>query len=708
MLDLPTGNATDTPHVGEGIDMATRQRPTPRTVAAVIIVATVAIGTGLLMQATLFGRPTPSGPPTSSPGASPGSSAATTPSTNPGQEWADLALAPIPAVAALEPTGRDDSGIAPDAAFILTSLAGEPAPTLAARLEVSPPTALVVTPSTDASATVKPARPLQAGRDYRIALHSADGALTASWLFHVRGPVAVTSSIPGNQTTGVPPLTGVEVTFNQEGVADMGDRFSISPTVAGRFERHGRTQVFVPDKALEPATLYTVTVQAGLARTGTDLTLPADVIFSFETSGPDITETRLRFGREAIETSPAERPVIALRAIRPETVEAPTIPTKAAIRVYRIPSLDAAARTLSAFLAAPRWSNYADPLMPTEGLPVATSFTATLELIQDDMLLVRFPAKLDVGSYIVEIEGTRKAHAFLQVTPVSAWVSVLSDKTVVWVNDVTTGGALRDATVALGDGPAFGRSNVDGLAIAATPVGLVPPAATGGVAGSAASPVLRVTSAAGDTVLVPFDLGTDGAYRGEWSEKTEQADETYWAMLFTDRGLYRSDDRIEIWGYLRGRDDATIPSSVELRLVVAGGEGLRELPSIASVTARPGSNGAFTATLPLIGAPLGTYQVQAVVDGRVVVSRWLEVSIIRKPAYRLELSTDHRAVLAGATVRWTTAATFFDGMPVPSLDLSLSGDTFEGDVRVTTNASGLVTKSLVARTTAPGGDRWED
>jgi hypothetical protein len=697
---LSTGKATVTPHAGERTDMAwlaNRPRPTSRTV--VVVVATAVIGASLVMQGLLSGRPTPT------PATSPGSSPATTPGTSPGEAWAALDLAPLPTVATLEPTTRDDTGIPPDAAFTLTSLAGEPAPILAARLEVSPSTPLVVTASTDASATVKPAKPLETGRAYRFALRSPDGALAGSWLFRVRGPVQVISSIPGSRTTGVPLQTGVEVTFNQEGVADMRDHFSISPTVTGKFERHGRTQVFIPGQALKPATLYTVTVRAGLVRTGTDLAVPSDVVFSFETAGPDITETRLHFGRETVETSPAEPPVVALRAIRTSPEEAP-LPTQAVVRVYRIPSLAAAARTLSAFLAAPRWSNYADPLMPTEGLSVAASFTATLEPLQEDLLLLRFPARLDVGAYIVEIEGSRKAHAFLQVTPVSAWVSVLSDKTVVWVNDVTTGRALRDATVALGDGPVFGRSNADGLAIAATPIGLVPPAAVGGAAGALTSPVLKVTSAAGDSVLIPFDVGTDGAYRGEWSEFTQSADETYWAMLYTDRGLYRSDDRIEIWGYLRGRDDATVPSSVELRLV-AGGDGSRALPSVASVTAEPGTSGAFTAALPLAGAPLGQYQVQAVVDGRVVVSRWLEVSIIRKPAYRLQLSTDHLAVLAGATVRWTAAATFFDGTPVPSLDLQLAGWD-GGDGGATTDASGLATVPLDARATAQEGEMWED
>jgi len=679
--------------------LAGRPRPDPRLVAGVAVIAIVAIGVGLVMQGRLPTAPKPS------PGASTsaGSSSAAT-GTSPAGQWGALDLPPIPAMASLEPTAQDDTGVAADATFTLTSLAGDSATALAERLEVTPPTALTVARLSDTIATVKPAKPLEAGGTYRFALRSPDGATAGSWLFRVTGPVHATSTIPGDATTGVPVRTGIEVTFNQDGVADMRDHFTISPAVTGKFERHRRTQVFVPDE-LKAATIYTVTVRAGLARTGTDLALPADIRFSFETGGPGTSKDRIGFGREVIEASPTELPVVAMRIVRGDLAQgAPKVPTEAEVRIYRIASLDSATRTLSTFLAAPRWSRYADPLMPTDGLPVAASFTATLEPLRDDLLLIRFPATLDPGRYVVEVEATGKAHAFLQITPVSAWVSILKDKTVVWVNDVTTGRPLRDATLAVGESPVFGRSNAEGLAIADTPIGLVPPAAAGGAAGARPWPILKVTSAAGDTVLVPFDVVGDGvAYRGEWSENTTAADDTYWAMLFTDRDLYRSDDRIEVWGYLRGRDDARVPASVELRLVSPAVGDSPQQPSIVSAAATPGPSGAFTAALPMAGVPIGSYQVQALVDGRVVVARWVTVSIIRKPPYQLALSTDRRAILASETIKVTAGATFFDGTPVPSLGLGLAlGGPNETSVPVTTDATGLATHSHIGRTYGRG------
>ncbi len=517
------------------------RRPTwPQAAALATLIVVIAMIAGLSLA------PEESLQPSSSPGAS-GSPAGPSPATTEGPAWADLTLTPLVRVASLEPTRTGPAGIARDTAFTLTSLTGEAPAALAARLEVSPSVALTVANTTE-SAVVLSQAGLEQNRLYRFTLRAPDGSIAGSWAYRVQGPVAVLSTIPGNTTTGVPVNTGIEVAFNQEGVADMDDHFSISPAVSGRFERHGLTQVFVPD-TLRDGTLYTVTLKAGLARLDSTLALPADVVFSFETQGAVDLHRTMFFAREVIESSPTARPVVAI--IVP-SFEGVAQPKDAKVDVYRVPSLDAAARTLSNFLAQPHWAQYTDPLMPTEGLPIAATFTATLEPFRgEDVFVLRFPDSLPQGWYIVEIPGSRKIQTFLQVTPVSAWVSVLTDKTVVWVNDVTTGRASVGATVAAGNGPVFARSDASGLAVGPTPAELIPPAALGETGSSTPAPLLRVTSATGDTVLVPFGVASDAGYRGEWYEQTAAANETYWAMLFTDRGLYRTDDHVEVWGYLR-------------------------------------------------------------------------------------------------------------------------------------------------------------
>jgi hypothetical protein len=625
----------------------------------------------------------------------------------PATEWAALDLPPLSVPATLEPSERDDAGIPAGATFTLTSLTNEPATAMANRLEVTPPTTFeLVASDTDATATITPTETLAAGDTYRFTLRTPDGAIAASWAYRVRGPVNILSTIPGDATVGVPLATGVELTFDQEGVADMADHFSIEPEVSGTFERHGRTQVFVPE-SLDPATTYTVTIRAGLARTGTDLVLAADVAFRFETESPVDPQPWLVFGREVLEAAPNERLDIALYAVRPwvESGQLPA-PTTANLRMYLLPTLDAANEALAEFLDSPRWTAFSEPLMQTDGLQVVADFEARLEPLRDDVLLLRLPVSFDAGWYIVEIEGARRAQAFLQVTPVSAWVSAMNDQTVVWVNDVATQRALVGATVAVGAGGVFATSDTDGLAIGRTPADLLPPAA-GGDPG-AGSPILRVTSASGDVVLVPFNVGGNGqAYRGEWWETYGSADETYWALLYTDRGLYRRTDRIDIWGYLRERDGGGVPASVRLRLVPSDARDDPDGATVARTDVRPGVDGAFTASVPIAGLPADSYQVQAIVDGRVVMSRWIQVTIIRKPPYQLEVAGDHTAVISGTQVTMTTTATFFDGTPVSSLEIEVTGGRDQPAQQIRTDPAGEASVTIGMRAESSAYRDWQ-
>ncbi len=117
-----------------------------------------------------------------------------------------------------------------------------------------------------------------------------------------------------------------------------------------------------------------------------------------------------------------------------------------------------------------------------------------------------------------------------------------------------------------------------------------PPAADPEATVPPSSPILRATSPAGKVVFIPFGVqGAGEGYRGEWSEKSAQADATYWAVMATDRGIYRRDDKIEVWGYLRGRDDGAVPSSVDVRLVTNGGGRTPGAPVIATVNVQAGT-----------------------------------------------------------------------------------------------------------------------
>ena len=669
--------------------------------------ATIAIGVVLVaLVAGILATGRPGGSPagaSTNPGASQaaGSSAKSTTAPGPtGSEppedaWSAAVLPPLAAVADLRADRADSTGIRLDTAFTLASLAGADPRSLAARLETDPALSLSVAAGpTPTTVSLRPAQALVAGSTYRFTLRAEDGTVAGSWAFQSRAPLHVVNTLPGDATTNVPIDTGIEVTFDQDGAGDIANSFSISPKVNGRFERNGRTQVFVPS-GLRRATLYTVTIRHGLPIQGSDLTLEKDVRFRFETADSTASRSvRFRVGRDVLESSPADRPVLGLTVILPEDADGPSVksPTKVDVRVYRFPSLEATLARMRPFIDAPNWTEATDPSVPTSGLPQVMSFSAALQTMPSsaDHVIV-FPTRLPRGWYLVDVgRATRRAQAFLQVTDVSAWVSVLSDQTVVWVNDVNRGRAIRDADVRVAGGPSIGRTGSNGLLVGRTPAELVPAASE--ASATTASPILIVRAPNGHALLVPFDTDRNGGtYRGEWSKGGPGQDNPWWSLLSTDRAVYRRDDRVEAWGFLRQRRDGTIPARVDLRLILAQNQDQADPAAVVRAVVQPRASGAYAASLQLSGVALGSYVLEAVVNGRVASRTWLDVGIVRKPAYRLSVEPARRAVITGDTVRTTIAASFFDDQPVPSTPFTVSDESETTSTTAPTGDDGRVT-----------------
>ena len=130
-----------------------------------------------------------------------------------------------------------------------------------------------------------PDAPLTPGTVYRFALPDPDGRTLDSWAFQAAQPLSVIETLPEDHESGGPLDSGIEITFDQDGVTDAASHVTISPKSAGRFEQHGRVLVFVPDR-LKPRTVYTVTVAKGVTAPHRANRHAHDVRFQFETTNP--------------------------------------------------------------------------------------------------------------------------------------------------------------------------------------------------------------------------------------------------------------------------------------------------------------------------------------------------------------------------------------------------------------------------------------
>ncbi len=617
------------------------------------------------------------------------------PTLAPGEPLAVAGWDPI-----AELTADDAPGGVLDAetGFHLTSLDDTPAAALAARLTVEPSIEFRVTPEAGGrSARIVPLEPLAAGAVYRFTLAAEDGRLLDSWAFQSGRPLRIIGTTPGDTENDVPLDTGIEVTFDQDGVVDAAAHMAIEPAVDGRFEQHGRVLTFIPKAGLRPATVYTVTVSAGVSVAPTGERLEADVRFEFETAAPSGTKAiTFRFSDDVFEARPNEAAIIALWAFQDwEGDEEPEPPTSAPIEIYRFPDLAAAVDAFRAVRSTPAWAKWSTTgAVRTAGLTRVAAFDAELQ-DAGGVLWFRPPERLPAGEYLVQLASpTRPIQAMLQVTDIAAYLAVSDTSTLVWANDLRTRGPLAGATVRA-EGVDLGRTAADGALVADSPASLLP---TGDRCPSPCVPVV-VVQADGQAMFLPATGPRDAEGKGfEFDPFGPQASR-YWQVFETDRTLFSRTDTVGTYGVIRDRDTGAVPDAVTLRLFAedAGGDG----PPIATVAVHPNEIGAFSATVPLDDLPEASYRIELRVGSEVVDQRGVRIDRILKPGYRLELTTGRRVYIEGDRVRVTARASFYEGSPVPNLPLQLAGIV---DDRVVTDATGTV----IVRGTARAEDHAEE
>jgi hypothetical protein len=664
----------------------------------------------LVLVATVLATNPPAGPVATSAPGSPMAGASPTPGpdhssgpTEPPEPWEDLVLGPVVARASVTAVRKDSAGVDPRSGFRLRSLVETPAVELANGVESFPAIEFRIRPGASSDvALLEPTQPLREGETYRLRLRGQDGSLGGTWAFQTQAPLHVVHTLPGDETTDVPVDTGIEITFDQDGVADIVDHFSIEPPVAGRFERHGRTWVFLPDQRLEHSSAYRVTVSAGVTLTGSSMALEDGITFRFETEPPPgPRELRVSFASAMVGARPGEEPSMLLQRHnrRDGTNSLP-------VWIYRLPDLDttmAAARRLT---GGNRWLRASGAgLFPTDGLDRVATLDAPLHRAIYDTLVLSIPARLDRGAYLVMIpRRTGAAQALLQVGNLSAYATSTETRTVVWVNDLAGPTPVGGASVRTPDGRRLGATNSDGLAEFDTPASLTPTQSDEDD-WLADARLLSIESPDGRWLVA--GLGSEvswveGGTESSFSQAAEPS-ERWWLLLNTDRHEYSQTDTINIWGRASSRDDGSPAQAVELRLRHAGGEADVD---VARVPVELTRRGTFAASIPISSLPRAGYRIDLLIGGRRATSTWIYVGEIRKPSYQLDVQTDRHAYLDGDPIDVRIRATFFDGTGVPSLDVNVKTTGVPGTA-VRTDADGVAHMTVEARFTRSRPSGWD-
>lgn len=670
------------------------------TRAGIVIGALLIVGAVLGSSLLTTNRPTATDAAVAT--ASPASTAPTPGATvGPTEEpWVDLgAGAPYQPAAELTPIDRDRIGAAPGTAFTLRSFTGTPAVQLARDLVAKPPVVLSIEAGgTPDIAIVRPALPLEPSTRYRFRLET-DGIVAGSWVYVTRGPLHVTGTLPGDKAVAVPVNTGIELTFDQDQATGVQDRFSTEPKVAGRFEQHGRTWSFVPEKPLAAATIYTVTLREGVSVAGSDGILEQPVSFRFETSATGPSVSALAFGRALLEVRPNEQPVVTVYGLDEEK----EVPAAITVHVHRLPGFDALVDAARRLMGRDAWAIAApSAVVATDGLTKVAEVKASI-VAGDVQGALHIPVKLAAGAYVLTLEQPGPpAQLLLQVTSLSAYAQIATSSTFVWVNDIPSDAGVANAQVVIAGGATLGSTAGDGLLRVETPRALLKPTTRLFDDEATVQPatLLTVSAPDGRRLLVPIGMALDYSY-WRYEGGYGGADSDWFVAFDSGRTAFRRTDVANVFGVVRARSDRSVPTGVAVVLRQHGA------PIEAAIVRKPVTltrRGVFTADIPIDNVPAGTYVLDLIVGDTAVATMWIAVTEIRKPAYQLGVEPERHAFVAGESVVVAATATFFDGTPVPGLELV--AEAFERSTDVfTTDALGGASPAI-GGATVYGPEGW--
>ncbi|MFA6100183.1 MAG: Ig-like domain-containing protein [Patescibacteria group bacterium] len=540
--------------------------------------------------------------------------------------------------------------------------------------------------------TVKPQKSLDEGSVYRVVIATAvsddKGSLVQrdfSWAVQTKDVFRVLRSVPGQAATGVPVDTTIEVMLSQTGWSDPSQYFEMQPSVKGKLETHGRTLVFMPDKPLATSTLYTVTFKKGWGLSNGPV-LADDYIFRFQTaqSQNQTGLSGLYLGSYLVESAPGTEPVVTI-GLNDEA-------TPIDIIGYSVAYEDVKS-AIQAIEKYPIWADNTDirektisALVKNQTFALSTKAESTSSWSK----AVRLPNNLSAGVYVVKFQQgvQRPVWVILQVTKLAAYMMADRDQILVWTVNTETRKPLSSA-VSL-DGQSV-RTDAQGLVYLKTPSSW------------------QQTVPSQERMPAVLEMGVDDlklltVLRSQWgytyfgSSDNDQVAFNSWSYIFTDRPLYRAQDKINVFGLLQDRSTGKGVGKVTVQIQNYGfmDFGTYENKVFAQGEFSSDDAGFWNGQLEWKGAlSPGYYNVVLLRDGKQVASRSVEIRNVVKPAYYIQVLPDKKSIFAGDQARGQIMVKFFDGTPVTKAKITLnaSGGFMDGNqpLEVTTDDMGYAT-----------------
>ncbi|MEZ4087363.1 MAG: polymorphic toxin-type HINT domain-containing protein [Candidatus Gracilibacteria bacterium] len=553
---------------------------------------------------------------------------------------------------------ESEAGIDADNEFLLKSKGSISAGEIQENLIISPDIAVEAKQRSDNEVIIRPAQDLKEGEVYSITLEAQNITDSPykkeySWAFQVSNQLAITSTIPGNQTSDVPTNSGIEIQFNTYGITaqEFQNNFSIEPSVNGTFSMDGKTGIFAPQE-LAKETVYTVTINENLTIPGSDKTLGQPYTFQFETSGSTAYLTSINFRKNINEFDPSREPVLEINFNNRGSSSA------VSGSVYTIPNAENFEQIINEkFAGKPYWVQYREQNVDTNNLSEKFSFNDLPLEGNDYTKYLALPEVLPEGYYLIELRSNDEVvQSLIQVSNTAAFLNISPEKAFVWLHDNQNKNPIQGATVQVSNSDTTVSTDQNGF----VELDELPIEQYDYQSQNSGENLIKVTPPNGFTTF--YELRS-------WSSSYE---ERVWDYFQTDRSNYLPTDTVHYWAFIQGKNE---PINGPAKLIVTPNYFFFDYAIATSdqiyyeqdVEIHDGQ--VLSGSFNIDRLPAQSYNITLVQNNETVSSTYFSVSPYTKPEYQITATPERKAIYRGGSTDINIETTFFEGTPVPNLEL---------------------------------------
>ena len=487
-----------------------------------------------------------------------------------------------------------------------------------------------------------PLTSLQNDKIYQVKMN--DEEYNYSWAFQTKKKFEIEGTLPADKSSYVPSNSGIEMYFSLSGLGELDEFFEIKPHVEGKFLYKNNTAIFVPDK-LEENINYTVTIKKGYGLKDSPQKLEEDYSFSFNTKIEKYTE--VYFDRPM--TNIYENNVKIIEAyITNENLEFD-------INIFKYSNADYFAENINNFAETGKFLEADGNIEDIEGITKIDTIKQKPNIVykyKDPKGLFELP-DLEKGYYLLEFstENGEKNYHFLQINDMLIYYALFENQIVVIASDASDSKGIVDAGVVL-NGEHLGFTDNDGMLIIERDTSIYENKAIS----------LRV-EAKGFSDFVY----ADSFYFFNYYYRSQYEAYKYLRYIDTDRPVYLPMDKINVWGFARHRDDKSV-NKVRIELVEAN-TGIVFDEKTVDLT----NIGTYQTEFKIKNITSELLQINVYDNDLKISTKYISIGEYTKPLYTVSGEFDKKFVYNGESINYKVNANFFDGYPLPGLELKFGG-----------------------------------